>query len=152
MHSRGKLGQFVLDEVHCVKEWGDTFRKPYSLMCQLKGDYPGVPLLGLTATASMETRKVLMEKLKCDDYIVIQNKFNRENLVYTVNSVSAYEDRTAAITELIKTQFVDQCGIIYCQTKKRCEELGSYLRNRGVSADYFHAGRYDKQQIQQQWT
>lgn len=63
LNDMGKLDRFVLDEVHCVKKWGDTFRKAYSGMEELKDLFPEVPIIGLTATATIKTRNELIAKL-----------------------------------------------------------------------------------------
>jgi bloom syndrome protein len=83
LYDVGKLDRFILDEIHCVKSWGETFRKDYGLLEHLKDIFNETPILGLTATASKKTKHQLLKKLKMDtNFCLFQNSMDRPNLRY----------------------------------------------------------------------
>lgn len=83
--SMKKIDRFVIDEVHCVSHWGQDFRKDYLNLDFLKDKYPDVPLLCLTATATIKVKDDITKRLKIDkDYAFFQSSFNRPNLVYEI--------------------------------------------------------------------
>lgn len=87
LYQNNKLNRIVLDEVHIVEKWGETFRDAYSTtkLQQLKQKFPNVPLLGLTATITVENRINLVQKLKySEDYCLFISPFNRKNLNFKV--------------------------------------------------------------------
>ena len=85
MYDEKKIDRFVLDEIHCVKLYGDDFRPAYSHLNMLKKKYPNVPLLGLTATATLQVRGDIVKRLGFDkNFLVFQSSFNRPNITTNV--------------------------------------------------------------------
>jgi bloom syndrome protein len=85
MYEDKKIDRFVLDEIHCVKTWGDDFRPAYSHLNDLKEKYPSVPILGLTATATIQVRGDIARRLGLDrNFLIFQSSFNRPNILMRV--------------------------------------------------------------------
>ena len=85
LYQRNKIDRFVIDEVHCVSHWGQDFRKDYLHLDILKKKYPTVPLLCLTATATVKVKEDIAKRLGIRNKVVyFQSSFNRPNLVYEI--------------------------------------------------------------------
>ena len=155
LYERNKIDRFVIDEVHCVSHWGQDFRKDYLLLDRLKINYPSVPLLGLTATATNKVKDDIIVRLGIqDDYVVFQSSYNRPNLIYEIRKTKEVKGKDQDLANLLKLRFKGKCGIIYCISKKECERLNEVLRrNYKISCDFYHAGlSYPKrQEIQSKW-
>lgn len=88
-----KIDRFVIDEVHCVSHWGQDFRKDYLNLDFLKDKYPDVPLLCLTATATIKVKDDITKRLKIDkDYAFFQSSFNRSNLFYEIRDKKQFKN------------------------------------------------------------
>lgn len=137
---QGRLDMFAIDEVHCCSEWGHDFRKDYNYLGILKAMFPGVPILGLTATA---TAKIIIDVQKMLDIkgcLVLRSSFNRPNLFYEVRRKPADSDAcTTMIENLLKNKFKGETGIIYTTTIKESETLTTELRSRGLKVGCYHA-------------
>ncbi|KAI8600434.1 hypothetical protein EDD21DRAFT_134127 [Dissophora ornata] len=152
LYARGLLARFVVDEAHCLSQWGHDFRPDYKQLGQLKLTYPGVPFMALTATANDKVQQDVLFNLGMQNCLVLKQSFNRRNLYYEVRPKTAkiYADIHAFIT----ATYPGACGIIYCTSKRACEEMADKLRNQyGLSAQHYHAGldKSDRQAIQQSW-
>ncbi|ORZ04057.1 hypothetical protein BCR41DRAFT_426086 [Lobosporangium transversale] len=152
LHSRKLLARFVIDEAHCLSQWGHDFRPDYKLLSQLKSTYPGVPLMALTATANAKVQQDVLFNLGMQNCLVLKQSFNRRNLYYEVRAKTGqiYADIHAFIT----ATFPGSSGIIYCTSKRACEEIADKLRNEyGLSAQHYHAGldKSDRIAIQKSW-
>ena len=127
---------FAIDEAHCVSQWGHDFRPEYVQLGQLRGLFPGVPIMACTATADPETRDDVRARLGLSDAAVYVTGFDRPNIRYTV------VDKREPLHQL--TQFLaghaGESGIVYCLSRKRTEEVSSKLRAHGVDAAAYHAG------------
>ncbi len=127
---------FAIDEAHCVSQWGHDFRPEYVQLGQLRGRFPGVPILACTATADPETRDDVRERLGLADAPVFVTGFDRPNIRYTV------VDKREPLHQL--TSFLagheNESGIVYCLSRKRTEEVAGKLQAHGVSAAAYHAG------------
>lgn len=143
MHERGNLARIVIDEAHCVSQWGHDFRPDYKKLDQFKKRYPQVPVMALTATANPRVRIDVVNQLaikKCKWFLC---SFNRPNLKYIVSQKSGqktFDD----IVNLIKSKFRRASGIIYCLTRKDCESTAEKLTLQGIRAKAYHAGMSDK--------
>ena len=141
LYRKGLIDRFVIDEVHCVSSWGGDFRADYLELKLLKKNFPKVPILGLTATASQEVKEDVSAKLGITSKVIyFQSSFNRPNLVYEVRHKHNISNLDRDIGLLIRNRFKDKTGIVYCTSRKDCEKLSETLkRNYNIRCDYYHA-------------
>ncbi|MBN7825720.1 DNA helicase RecQ [Bowmanella dokdonensis] len=126
---------FAVDEAHCVSHWGHDFRQDYMALGQLKHFFPSVPVMGLTATADPATRADILQQLRLDAPLVYQGSFDRPNIRYTQLQKYKPMDQLEAY---IKGQ--EGSGIIYCNSRKKVEDVSFKLANRGINCAGYHAG------------
>lgn len=141
LYSHGKIDRFVIDEVHCVSHWGQDFRKDYLNLDMLKKRFPTVPLLCLTATATIKVKIDILDRLGIADKVVsLQSSFNRPNLVYEIRAKKDFKDMNEDLVSLLRTRFKNKSGIIYCISRKDCEKLAQSLKvNYRIKCDFYHA-------------
>jgi len=128
--------QIAIDEAHCISQWGHDFRPEYLMLAGLKKEFPGVPVIALTATADKLTQKDILEKLNLHQPAVFISSFNRENITYRVNPKKAGLRQLLAFLNTHK----DDSGIIYCLSRKSTESLAEDLKEEGYAAEAYHAG------------
>ena len=148
----GRLNRVVIDEAHCVSEWGHDFRPDYKLLSLLKPELDNVPLMALTATANLRVRKDIRGILAMQDSYIFKQSFNRPNLNYQVRSKKkGYQEE---IVTFIKDSYKGETGIIYCISKQRCEDMADCLQREGIRAKPYHAGLDDdvRRQNQEDWS
>uniref|UniRef100_A0A8L8Q3H8 ATP-dependent DNA helicase n=1 Tax=Heligmosomoides polygyrus TaxID=6339 RepID=A0A8L8Q3H8_HELPZ len=131
----GTLKVFAIDEVHCCSQWGHDFRPDYKFLNILKRQFPSVPLLGLTATATAHVLLDVKNMLDIPSKLIFKAGFNRLNLHYEVLP-KPDSDFTSELARLIKTRFSNQSGIVYCFSRKDCEEVAA---EKGIRAAFYHA-------------
>lgn len=155
LYEKNMIDRFVIDEVHCVSHWGQDFRKDYLHLDMLKKNFPSVPLLGLTATATVEVKDDIVNRLGIKkDVIYFQSSFNRPNLIYEIRPKKSSKEVEADLSHLLRTRFKKKSGIIYCISRRDCERLSDKLRNQyKIPCDFYHAElEYNKrQEIQSKW-
>ncbi|XP_043492717.1 ATP-dependent DNA helicase Q1-like [Polistes fuscatus] len=135
-----KLDRFAIDEVHCCSQWGHDFRPDYKFLGILKSMFPGIPVLGLTATAPAKIILDVQKMLDIQGCLVLRAPFNRPNLFYEVRRKPADKDTCLAMIEnLLKNRFKDKSGIIYTTTIKDAEQLTTDLRNLQLKVGCYHA-------------
>jgi ATP-dependent DNA helicase RecQ len=129
------ISAFVIDEAHCVSEWGHDFRPEYRQLSTLRRRYPQIPLLAFTATATARVRADIATQLALRDPAMHLSSFNRPNLFYRVQpkSKSSYAD-------LLARARTGGAGIVYCLSRRRVEELASQLQGDRIAALPYHAG------------
>jgi ATP-dependent DNA helicase RecQ len=141
LHERGQLSLFAIDEAHCVSQWGHDFRPEYRGLVVLHERFAGVPRVALTATADDLTRADIVERLQLQDARTFISSFDRPNIRYTIVEK---KDGTQQLLRFIRDEHSTaqghDAGIVYCQSRKRVEEVAGMLRDAGFSALPYHAG------------
>ena len=141
LHERGLLSLFAIDEAHCVSQWGHDFRPEYRLLTVLHERFPRVPRMALTATADDLTRADILERLQLQDARQFVSSFDRTNIRYQI------VEKKDGLTQLLR--FIERehigtdgadSGIVYCQSRRRVEEVANKLNEAGISALPYHAG------------
>ncbi len=135
---RAGVGLFVVDEAHCISEWGHNFRPDYLFLPRVVKDLGSPPVLALTATATPRVREDILRSLAMRSPEVVVTSFNRPNLTYRVVEAKKKESKLPLILDVIRRS--PPPGIVYATTRKECEELAAGLRRSGVEAGHYHAG------------
>jgi ATP-dependent DNA helicase RecQ len=130
------VSALVIDEAHCVSEWGHDFRPEYRQLSKLRDWLPGVPMMALTATATERVRADVMSHLRLKDPAFFVASFNRPNLSYRVLP----KDQPAKqVLEFVRRR-AGECGIVYCASRAAAERVAESLAGHGLPARPYHAG------------
>lgn len=146
-----KLTRFVIDEAHCISLWGNDFRSSYRNLGNLKITFPNVPIMALTATATIRVRKDIMYLLNIEKAKIYSNSYFRDNLIIDIKPKT--KNTTSDIIENINNKYREQSGIIYCLSRKNTEELENILTENQINCKAYHAGLGSslKNTIQNDW-
>eukprot|EP00004_Rigifila_ramosa_P027726 TRINITY_DN9132_c0_g1_i1.p1 TRINITY_DN9132_c0_g1~~TRINITY_DN9132_c0_g1_i1.p1 ORF type:complete len:1200 (-),score=300.67 TRINITY_DN9132_c0_g1_i1:345-3767(-) len=162
--ANGNLSRFVIDEAHCVSQWGHDFRPDYKELRILKSRFPSVPLIALTATATAAVKTDVMFQLGMSNpCLCFQSSFNRANLRYEVRP--KLKDSVSDIFAYIRQFHKDSSGIVYCFSRADCEKVSASLNelykkhappmSHGKRfADFYHGsvGALERAAVQNAWT
>lgn len=130
-----KVSLIVVDEAHCISQWGYDFRPSYLNIKALRKLFPTVAMMALTATATPEVEKDILHQLQMNDANVFRMSFTRKNLNYIVRPT---ETKIYEIFHILsRTQ---GSAIVYVRSRKRAKEIAEYLASSGISATFYHAG------------
>jgi ATP-dependent DNA helicase RecQ len=135
--AKTRLALFAIDEAHCVSQWGHDFRPEYLQLSILHERFPEVPRIALTATADGPTRRDIVERLGLGDAPVFAAGFDRPNIRYRV--VQKLEKR-AQLWAFLEDEHPADAGIVYCQTRRKVDDIAAWLAERGRLALPYHAG------------
>lgn len=151
LYNDGKLARIVVDEAHCVSNWGHDFRPDYKELKYFKREYADVPMIALTATASEQVRMDIIHNLELKEPVFLKQSFNRTNLYYEV--LKKTKQAIFEICDAIKTRFKNQTGIIYCHSKNSCEQTAAQMQRNGIKCAFYHAGMEpdDRLTVQKAW-
>ena len=124
----------VVDEAHCISQWGYDFRPDYLQIGQIR-QLVDAPVIALTATATPQVAEDVMERLGFEDKCLIKSGFERPNLSYIVRQT---EDKLGQLLNICNS--VAGTGIVYVRNRKKTEELAAFLASNGISSSFYHAG------------
>ena len=130
------LSLIAIDEAHCISQWGHDFRPEYAELGRLKQLFPHIPIAALTATADDATRIDILNRLGLHEPFVHLASFDRPNIRYTL--VEKFKP-SEQLLHYVQKQ-AGQCGIVYCTSRKRTEEVADLLKVRNIRAACYHAG------------
>ncbi|KAI1376378.1 hypothetical protein F4677DRAFT_419761 [Hypoxylon crocopeplum] len=151
LYRNKKLARLVIDEAHCVSQWGHDFRPDYKELGSFRYSFPGVPIMALTATATQNVILDVKHNLGIEECSEFSQSFNRPNLHYEV--LRKEKDNVDAIAELINSKYSGKSGIVYTLARKSAEKIAEKLRGHGIAAQHYHASvdAKDKSKIQKNW-
>ena len=134
--SRWNVSLIAVDEAHCVSEWGHDFRPEYRQIANLREQFPGVPMMALTATATPHVQTDIVRALKLRDANKYVASFNRPNLTYRV---IPRKDAFSQVLRFVQAR-PNESGIVYCLSRRGSDEMAAQLRDAGIKAAAYHAG------------
>ncbi|MBI5219996.1 MAG: RecQ family ATP-dependent DNA helicase [Bacteroidia bacterium] len=143
-----KINLIVVDEAHCISQWGYDFRPSYLKIAEIREFLPGATVLALTATATPDVVDDIQEKLLFKEKNVLQMSFERKNLIYIVRNI---EDKQRYLLKIFSK--LKGSAIVYARSRIKTKEIAGFLVKNSVIADYYHAGLdYEIRDMkQEQW-
>lgn len=142
------ISLIVVDEAHCVSQWGYDFRPPYLRIANLRDELPGVPLIALTASATPVVQQDITAKLKFVNGNIFRQSFERPNVSYSSFCV---DSKVNKVIDILKK--VPGSSIVYCNSRRQTKQLAQLLSLQLISSDFYHAGltQEDRDRKQQAW-
>ncbi|TXI98916.1 MAG: DNA helicase RecQ [Neisseriales bacterium] len=131
-----KISLFAIDEAHCVSHWGHDFRPEYQRLNTLAKLFPKVPRLALTATADYYTKIDILHFLQLKEAAIFATSFNRVNLYYAAQEKNNGKKQLLDYVHKHKSD----SGIIYCNSRKKVDDVAAFLQGNGINAINYHAG------------
>ena len=157
LYNEGLLSRCVVDEAHCVSQWGREFRADYLNLKILKQKFPKLPILALTATAPNKIRDDVINQLGMKNTVFFRSSYNRKNLYIEIRKKD--KGFIGEIAKFIKEEYPGETGLIYCSSKKNCELkncefMAKELKTKHkINCDFYHASLTEqkKNKIQERW-
>ncbi|KAJ7133631.1 P-loop containing nucleoside triphosphate hydrolase protein [Mycena epipterygia] len=148
LYEQKELNRLVVDEAHCISEWGHDFRAEYRRLGIFRRKFDDIPIMALTATATASVQLDIIRSLgMSEEHLVkVVHPFNRANLFYEVrymsapNPASQMNDICDYIFTLYQRRDRPSSGIVYCRTRASCDELSGFLRGKGLASRPYHRG------------
>ncbi|TPK91735.1 DNA helicase RecQ [Mesorhizobium sp. B2-4-12] len=134
--SRLDVSLIAIDEAHCISQWGPAFRPEYEDLSRLRGIFPNVPIIAVTATADESTRTDIESRLFAERVETLVLGFDRPNIKLAIESK---QDSKRQLLRFIE-RHAGKSGIVYCLSRKKTEEMAAFLEKNGVTALAYHAG------------
>lgn len=169
------VDRFVIDECHCVSKWGNDFRPDYQMLSNIRVNFPLIPIMALTATATIKVKEDIISTLGFNTEMlkVLQSSFNRPNIRYSVMEKLSNTVVMEMFTRMRRNGFLHQSGIVYCFSRQDCEDVARGLNQifdtfrrteqaefKGVFsnktapvkfANFYHAQIPNRDEVQQAW-
>lgn len=131
-----RVSLVAVDEAHCISQWGYDFRPPYLRIASLREIFPEVPIIALTASATLQVQEDVAEKLKFKaGYGLFRKSFARDNLSFVVRKT---ENKDAKMLEILRK--VNGSAIIYVRSRKGTQEIARWLQKKQIASSFYHAG------------
>ncbi len=143
---RIRISMAVIDEAHCISEWGHDFRPDYLSLSAIMDIRPDIPVAAFTATATRRVQQDIMQKLRLRNPVIVRASFDRPNLTYEVREKHRGEGQLAALLK----EFPGQAGIVYRTSRKSVNDTAAMLQKRGLRALPYHAGLSDEERQRNQ--
>ena len=154
LYDEGLFKRIVIDEAHCVSQWGRDFRPDYLQLKKIKKNFPKIAILALTATAPKRIRDDVICQLSMENTLYFQLSYNRPNLYLEIRNKKYYYNPIEDMAKIIKKYYNNKTGLIYCNSKSDCEKITKILsKNYNIKCDYYHAGLSDfkRSEVQNNW-
>ncbi|KAL0230115.1 hypothetical protein PCE1_003677 [Barthelona sp. PCE] len=147
----GRVARFVVDEAHCISQWGHDFRVAYKNLSTLRERFPNVPVTACTATASKAVISEIIGILDMADPFVVKQSLNRPNISYKFIQCTSKDDLVSMLRRLLSSRFRNQSVIVYVLKRATAEDI--YARLEGHKVAYYHAGLEPdmRQMVEKQW-
>ncbi|HEX6106879.1 MAG TPA: ATP-dependent DNA helicase RecQ [Gemmatimonadales bacterium] len=145
--ARAQVARLVVDEAHCISQWGHDFRPDYRRLATFRGEL-GVPAAAFTATATPEVRRDIGVQLGLRDPVELVTGFERPNLTLSVETCRGREEKAEALDRLLRE--VGPPGILYAATRKSADLWAGHLAQRGIATARYHAGMTDEERSRTQ--
>ncbi len=136
------IALFAIDEAHCIWSWGQYFRPEYQQLKLLATEFPRVPRIALTATASSACRQDIIKQLSLEKAKVFEDNIDRANLLYWIQPKKRANKQ---LMEFIEARHLSHSGIVYCQTRKQVEDVCQFLCQQNIVCESYHAGLESEQ-------
>ena len=156
LYNQQKITRFVVDEAHCVSQWGHDFRPQYMELNSLKEDFPKVPIMALTATATDAVKTDIINNLSIKDCMKFQQSFNRHNLFYEVAEKKGNIRKNCEFIHdwIVSHKYQNSTGLIFCLSTNDTEDVAQCLNEFGFKAENYHAQMATelRHSVQRKWT
>ena len=157
LYDNNLLRRCVIDECHCVCQWGNEFRADYLNLKTLRTHFPNLPILAVTATAPNKIREDVINQLNMCNTIFFRSSYNRTNLDIEIRNKSEYKNEKGVIDNIatfINSNYPHSTGLIYCSSRNKCEHVCDILKSKyKMNVAYYHAQMSEskKNEVQNKW-